>query len=371
MAKALSAHQAFYPAAALYGALGLPASVLAMTGEAGVFAALAHPAAHAHEMLLGFALAVVAGNQLGTARGRPVVAMLLLWAAARAAFLLAPANLLAAVLNALFAGALAFFIAPRLFGTAKKLRNQALPATLAALCAAAAYWQVARYAGAEGTPRALVFATVMLFSMLMLFMGGRIVAPAVAGQLYRQGERLDARVQPRLEGALLIAGAIAAGTLLVPALQDNAAAAATAAAGALALVRLARWRLWAVRARPDLLCLASGYGWLGAGLVAFGASLAANRHENVAVHLITIGALGTLTFNVMATSWMLRTRCEPSRSAGIVRGTALIAAATGFRLLGVVQEGPWLTAAAGCWSAAFAVLLGLFWRASASARRGR
>lgn len=361
MAKPLSALEIFYPAAALYAALVLPASVIAMTGAAGAFPGLSSPAVHAHEMLLGFALAVVAGNQLGAARGGFVLALLLLWTAARVFFLLAPASLLAGVLNAAFAGALAFRIVPRLSGSAKKLRNQALPAVLAALCAAAAAWQFARLASSQGVPRSLVLATVMLFALLMLFMGGRILAGAVAGQLNRQGVRLDARVQPRLEATLLIAGAVAAGALLVPGLQTVAAAAA-GTAGAVAVLRLARWRLWVVRGRPDLLCLAAGYGWLAVGLLALGVSIAAGRFENAALHVITIGALGTLTFNVMAMSWKLKARRAPTGYSGVVWGTGLLAGATGFRLFGAFHPYPWLLAAAGCWTSAFVLLIALFWR---------
>jgi uncharacterized protein involved in response to NO len=43
-------------------------------------------------------------------------------------------------------------------------------------------------------------------------------------------------------------------------------AAAMIIAAVLAAARLVRWRLWALRGRPDLLCVASGYGWLAAGL---------------------------------------------------------------------------------------------------------
>jgi uncharacterized protein involved in response to NO len=304
------------------------------------------PRAHAHEMLLGFALAVVAGNQLGVASPRRMAAMLVAWAAARAAFLAAPASLLAAALNAAFAALLALHVAPRLFGSAKKLRNQALPLVLTALCAAAAAWH---FTGGK-----LVYPTVALFALLMLFMGGRIVAPAVAGQLYRQGERLDARVQPRLEAVLIVAGFAAAGTLAAGAAKPAAAALATA--GAVAALRLARWRLWRLKGRPDLVCLAAGYAWLALGLAAFGAALWAGRHQSAALHLITVGALGTLTLNVMAQAWLLKARRDPSRVPGIVAATVLMALATVFRMVSFLEL------AAGCWTAAFVMLLAIFWR---------
>jgi uncharacterized protein involved in response to NO len=355
------AYALFYPAATAYAALILPASVLAMTGRATPFAGLADPLAHAHEMLLGFALGVVAGNQLGVARGPFVAALLVLWLAARAAFLAAPTGFVAAALDALFAGALAFRIVPRLLGAAKKWRNRMLPAVLAAICAVGAGWHLARYAAAGFVPHALVIVLVLLFATLMLFMGGRIIAPAIAGQLHRQRQPLEARVQPRLEAALLACGGAAVVLAAVPAARLVAAAAA-ALAGGLALVRMARWRLWALRGRSDLLCLAAGYGWLGMGLVALGAALAAGRHQTAAIHLITVGALGTLALSVMATLWMLQARRSPAEASAIVWGSILIAASTGFRLLGAFHPGPWLLVSAACWSAAFAGLLGLFLR---------
>src|SRR5690625_8011796 len=55
----------FFPAAALYAAVLLPLSVLSMLGLMPALPGLVSPAGHAHEMLYGFALAVVAGYLLG------------------------------------------------------------------------------------------------------------------------------------------------------------------------------------------------------------------------------------------------------------------------------------------------------------------
>lgn len=120
MTKVFSSHEVFYPAAALYAALVLPLSVAAMATQGTLFPGLRHPAGHAHEMLVGYALAVVAGNQLGAVRPPVVGALLLLWVTARAAFLLAPEAVWSSVANAAFAGALAWRIVPRLAGAAKK-----------------------------------------------------------------------------------------------------------------------------------------------------------------------------------------------------------------------------------------------------------
>ena len=331
----LNGQRAFYPAAALYGALFLPASVLAMERQGALW--------HAHEMLFGFALAVVAGNQLGTLRGWRLHALLATWAAARIAFLAAPESLAAGVLNALFAVLLALHAAPRLFGAAKKWRNQALPAVLVAGSATL----VGFHLGWN-----LVLTAALLLALLMLFMGGRIIAPAVAGQLERQGLRLAPRVQPRMEGALIMLMALATVASLLS--WRIGVGALCALAGFLAAVRLGRWRPWALRGRADLACLALGYGWLALGLALYGAAVLVGRHEAPALHIITVGAIGTLTFNVMARGWLLQARLDPATFPTIVWGTTLIAVATLARAAG--QYVP----AALCWSGAFALLLALF-----------
>jgi uncharacterized protein involved in response to NO len=250
---------------------------------------------------------------------------------------------------------------PRLFRAAKKWRNKALPAVIAGICAATAAWQLARHAGDGRVPDALVLAVVLLFATLMLYMGGRIIAPAIAGQLHRQGRGIQARVQPRIEAALLFCGAGAVVLVALP-IGRAVASAAAVSAGLLALVRMGRWRLWALRGRSDLLCLCAGYGWLGAGLIALGVAHASQRHETAAIHLITVGALGTLTFTVMATLWSAHARRSPASRAVIAAGTIAIATSTVFRLLGAFVPGPWLLASAACWSAAFGLLLVVFWR---------
>ena len=359
--RVIVASTLFYPASTLYAMFVLPSSVLTMLGIVPAIPALASPAGHAHEMLFGFALAVVAGNQGGAVRAWRLAAVFALWLAARIAFLAAPHSAASLGANVAFAAALAAQLTPRLFRSAKKWRNQALPAVLAAICASAIAYHLAALPSSAGGTRADLIAAVLLFALLMLFMGGRILAPAVAGQLRRQGSRLDARVQPRLEAGSIIAMAVAtlaslrAGEPIFLAIS----ASATCAAGLLAGVRLLRWRLWALRGRPDLVCIGAGYGWLAVGLVFLGAASALGRHQAAAIHVITVGSLGTLTLNVMAMTSVLKARRDPGRAPLQVAGTCLLAAATVARLLaglGPFDAGALLVLASLCWSAAFGLL---------------
>jgi uncharacterized protein involved in response to NO len=355
----------FFPLATVYAIFVLPASVFAMLGTTSALPALASTTGHAHEMLFGFALAVVAGNQLGPMAMPRLVLLAGLWVIARAAFLCAPQSMTAAAANIAFAALLAAQLAPRLLGAARKWRNQALPLVLVAICIGGIAFQLARHADFAGTEHTVPIVVVLLLALLMLFMGGRIIAPTVAGQFYRQGGKLDARVQPRIEGGLIIAMAVAVAASLLASQPPFAmlAAAATAVAGVLSAVRLLRWRLWLLRGRPDLLCLAAGYAWLAIGLVLYGAALAAGRYQTAALHLITVGALGTLTLNVMAMTWTLKARQDPSRARVRVAATILVGAAALARVLaglGVFDPQALYVIAAATWSSAFALLLVFF-----------
>jgi uncharacterized protein involved in response to NO len=361
VARRTTASRLFFPLAAAYALLVLPASVLPMLGIAPALPGLASPAAHAHEMLFGFALLVVAGHQLGPAPASRLALLLVLWAAARIWFLLLPGSLAAASANVLFALALGLHLVPRLFTSAKKLRNFALPLVLAAIAASAAAADLAPAA----TERIVLTVALMAFSLLMLFMGGRLIAPAAAGQLHRQGANLGARVQPRIEGAIIVAllAAIVCSAMAAPAAIGNIAAIALAAGGVLALVRLARWRLWEMRGRPDLACIGVGYAWVALGLVAWGGARLAGSHAIALLHAITIGGLGTLTFNVMALGAARVARADPAASAVPAWGTAFIALSCVARIaadFAIEARLALLALAAACWSAAFALLLARF-----------
>jgi len=360
--RLVAGHALFFPAAALYALLILPASVLAMTGHLAALPGLTSPTGHAHEMLFGFALAVVAGNQLGPVAVPRLAALFALWAVARAAFLLAPHGLVAAAANSAFAALLAVRLAPRMLGAAKKLRNQALPLVLTGICISGIAFHLATLVGVGPDRQRVLSVAVPLFALLLLFMGGRIVAPAVAGQFYRQGGNLDARVQPRIEAGLIVSMAVAVAATAAPEGMrlTPLGAVALAAAGVLAAVRLLRWRLWALRGRPDLLCLAAGYGWLSLGLIAYGGALAVGRSQTAALHVITVGGLGTLTLNVMAMTVALKARRDPSRAGLPVWATLLVGAATVTRALaGVETSHPkaLLLFASLCWSGGFGLLL--------------
>lgn len=361
----------FFPLASLYAALAVPLFAAGWTGLMPALPGLRTSAGHAHELLFGYALAVVCGFLINRVEWPRLALLLGLWLCARLAFLFVPESLLAAASNIGFAAVLAATAAPRFMKAAKKWRNRLTGPLLIALCACAAGFHLVLARGGGFTRYLVLGEAVVLFALLMLFFGGRLIAPAAAGAIERSGGSLAARVQPVIEGAILLAMIGAALTGLLPQLRALHGL-LLVIAGALAITRLLRWRLWRCAARVDLLCLGAGYAWLGVGLVMLGASRGFDigLPPAAATHAITIGALGTLTTGIMLRTRLLRLRVELARVApGFVAMAALIALATLARLLSAGSVYGLLPAAI-AWSLALGLLFGLLSRYRQASQSG-
>ncbi|MEX1166174.1 MAG: NnrS family protein, partial [Hydrogenophaga sp.] len=332
----------------------VPLTLLAMHGQGPT--ALATPGGHAFEMLFGFALALVAGYLLGPQPAPRLMTLFALWLLARGAHLTAPETLYPVASNAAFALLLAWHLVPKMLA-AKKWRNQAIAPLLGLLCAAAGSVGVAAFLGQSTIEHWLLRESVQLFALLMLFMGGRVLGPAVAGEFDRQGLRQEARLQPGLEGALILLVAAAFAISALP-FAIPVAGLLLVAAGIIATVRLMRWRIWHCGTRPDLICLAAGYAWLALGLVLFGLAKLTGQYHSAALHVITVGGLGTLATGVMARVALQKARRNPSATPEIVLIAALMAIATLARAGAGIGFAPvaLLWTAAGGWSLGFLLL---------------
>ncbi|WP_109451129.1 NnrS family protein [Azospirillum sp. TSH64] len=317
-----SAHRTMYPAAALYAALAVP---LWLAQVGGLLPAGWSPAVHAHEMTLGYALAVV-GGFLMTRLSRPMVAVALLsWLAGRLALPAGLPPLLA--LPLCFAYPLLLFVVAGLpfLRTGRSGHNAVFgPLIGAFLGAEALFWagELGLVPG-SGQPVAL-----LLIATLLLTMGGRVIPAATAGALRRQGITLAHRVQPRLE-AMGIAGAalclLSAATGLLP----LAGAAGAAMAGTSALLRLARWKPHLLLRRPEIASLHLGYLCLGAGWLLSAGTALLGLPPAAGWHLLGVGALGILA-SAMTIRTTLQREAEPERfppAASVAVGLIALAAA--------------------------------------------
>jgi uncharacterized protein involved in response to NO len=337
-------HLVFFPAAQLLALTAVP------LWAAFYRAAPEMQAWHAHEMVFGYALAVVAGFLLARLERGWLALLVALWLLAR----LAPLwPLLGGAASLGFTLALAGLGAARFLRAARKGSNRAFAVILLAFALGDALALASRLGAGVASGSGLRLGLDLLV-LLMLQMGGRII-PAAAGALYRRGEVLATRVQPRLERAL-------AALMAVLILADLAgltrlAGGAAGLAAILAVIRLLRWRPWKVAREAELLGLALGYAWLVAALALKAAADGLGLLPRIlADHALGVGALGTLTLVMMVRTAAGRARRAPGRELPAI--IALVSGAALLRLWGAQSGSPAaIAAAAALWALAFGLAL--------------
>lgn len=358
----------WFPLAALYAAVILPWSVGGQLGWFPVPAGLQYAWGHGHEMIFGFALAVIAGYIAGPQPRAKAFSMVGLWLAARLSFWFGPTSVFTALLNIAFVGALVWKLAPIFLLTAKKWRNKSVGFILIGLAISViGFHSITQNYGPAALRLKFLIEAVVLLSALMFYMGGRIIAPALAGQFQSHNMVLKDRVQPRFEGSILILLFSALILNLLPFVwAPMLMATLLFFCALLCAIRMLRWRPWWCYNRADLLAMLLGYGWLIVGWVYIGLSLIdVNSSITQALHAITIGALGTLTLTVMTRTRSHRVLRNPNAKPFIYVLPLFISVAAILRLnavqLGYSQS---LMLAAVCWSIAFGGLfIYLLWLA--------
>lgn len=344
---------------AAYGVVLMGAWVAAQFGLADGVAN--RPAWHGHEMLFGFAGAIVCAIALtalagwaGTpeVHGATLALLVALWAVARATFWLAPwlpawgAVLSACVLWFLLAGLTAAQIAAQ-----PDRRWWLLPVLFAAIGIAAAL---------AGGGRAGVGLELVVHALMILFAltAGVFVPVFTRTQLRGRGMAVPL-ARPSLDVA-------AVASLVVLAVVDLAGAppavrgVAALAAFALHAVRLGRWRGWHVLDAPLVWTLHAGYAWLVVALLlsALGGFGVAGA-QRAWLHAFTVGALGSMMIGLL-TRVVLRHTGRPLVVAGSVRVVfVLVQVAALLRVIGAGIAGgaPWVVTAGLAWTLAFALYL--------------
>jgi uncharacterized protein involved in response to NO len=277
----------FYLLAGAYAALAVPLWALQYAG----WLPGANIVWHAHEMILGYAFAVIAGFLLTAVRawtGRPtptgaaLAAIAALWLLARGLALVSlPA---AAVAGAFFAVAVAWGIGQPLVAAGNR-RNLFFIALVLGLGAAGILLQVWPQLGIA------LGLDVVLFVMTVV--AGRVVPMFTNNGIAGAGARRIAWVEKAALGAILALIALDALELALP-----AAAVALAAAGAHA-TRLALWSPHKTLGKPIVWILHVSYAWIVAHLLLRGLAGFGLVPVALSTHALTVGAIGGLTLGMM------------------------------------------------------------------------
>ena len=241
---------------------------------------------HIHETLFGFVAAAMAGF-LTTAvpqwtgakplAGPPLILLVLLWLAGRAAWLVSGAlpGWLVAAIDIAFLPALCLALGASIVA-ARQWRNLPVILLLLILAGANAIIHLAVlgvWADGSMTGARLGLLTVIV---LVSLIGGRIVPAFTRNALIGAGRDIGIPPRPRLDlaGNLCVA---AAGAAIALDAAPPAAGAVALVAAILAAVRLAGWRGWEDRRIPLLWILHLGWLWVPAGLALYGFRPARHR----------------------------------------------------------------------------------------------
>ena len=364
-----SGFRAFYLLGALYAPLLALGGIGAFAGVVDLGGSLGPALWHGHEMLFGFATAIVVGTLLTALpswtgipeqRAAPLAALVAAWLLGRVAFWAAPwlPPWAVAVADLLFWPLLLAALAPPVWRLPNRLYRLLPPILLALGLSNLAYHMAvlaANEALAHQALRGAIWALVVLFTLK-----GGFLTPIFTGNALRElGRGEQARFLMPLEALSLL-------TLLALAAADLAGAAANTT-GLLALtcalvhgVRAARWRGWRVADQPLLPAMHLGVAWL---LIAFVLKAVADLGGPVPgaawLHAFTVGALGLMMLGLMTRVSLRHTGRELAAPLPMRVAAVLVFTATALRLAATVHGlGTWAVAGAALlWAAAFVAYL--------------
>lgn len=259
---------------------------------------------HRHEMLFGYAGAIIAGflltavpNWTGhpTPKGRALAATFGLWLAGRAALLFSShfSSSLVMMVDCSFFIACASGVAPALIRSKNK-RNYFFIVLLLGLCVSNILTHVYRNEGAELSVLGIRIALAIII-MIMVIIGGRVIPFFTERPL-----GLSIPRKPALEKAALLTSAVAL-VLDATGVSDIMAGMACLAAALVNGWRLSGWHGLKTLKVPLLWVLHLGYGWIVVGFAIRGLELLGmDIPAIVATHAFTVGGIGALTLGMMA-----------------------------------------------------------------------
>ncbi|SEA44765.1 NnrS family protein [Microbulbifer marinus] len=283
----------FFTSATVLAIVGPWLLLLTLTGQLGLQFTVA---THAKSMLFGFVGALIAGYLAGR---QSLAALLLLygtWILGRVLEVVSGESLAAAIAYSTFGAFLAILIVPK-FRAAKQWRNKTMMPLIAVIgCFPFASETIPRLTDSVKLANT---SFVLMISALMFFIGGRVIIPSLTRGYADTGLALTHRVQPHLEATVL---ALLFGAILASVFSAAAPwiALPSVAAALLILVRLYRWQPHKLSIRySSLWALITGYVWLALGILAFSLALLIKHPVQPSLHVITIGALGTLSSTII------------------------------------------------------------------------
>ncbi len=356
----------FYVGGALLAALIVPLWVTLFLGGWQLSPAAPGLLWHAHEMLFGFAVAIIVGflmtagktwTGLPTPRGALLAALALLWLGARVASVTGPYVLYAVLDLALLPIVAAILVT--LLLRSRNYRNLALGLILVLLAGANLGFHLAVLGWLNVSAMMPLYAGLALIIMIECVMAGRVIP--FFTMTVTPGLKLAAPVW--LERVTL--GITALGlTLWVLAPPSVLGLIVLGVASGLHTKRLLAWRPGVTLKRPILWILHAAYAWIPVGLALLALAQLGWVPVSAGVHALAVGATGGLIIGMITRTARGHTGRPLAVAGPEVLAYALVMMAAVLRvflpLLAPSLYTGALIAAAALWSAAFSVYLWIY-----------
>lgn len=319
---------------------------------------------HAHEMIYGFAMAVISGFLLtavanwtgwSPVRGYHLAGLVLLWLAGRIApYIPELPHWVLILIEGSFIPALAVSLFVPLYKS-RNIRNYVFLGLLTLLFICDLSFLL------TGQVTSLYIAIFIVSAMISL-VGGRII-PAFTVSALRQRGHLTLRNQdqPKLDKLALASWLAVAALFTITGAQGLIFAVNATAAAAIHLYRMRYYHTRLALADPLLWILHAAYIWIIIGLVLLGLSALSSLNPVIGIHALTIGAIGSSTLGMMSRVALGHTGRPLICSRAIVAAFYAMQAATIIRILGLTiltdYYVVWVTFSGLLWSAAFLIYL--------------
>lgn len=362
----------FYLAAAGYAVLAVPVWLLMYTGILPPLLGLNGIAWHIHEMLFGFATAVIAGFLLTAVRnwtGQPTPtgamlgALVFLWIAGRVLLITGPVPLAAAIDGA-FLPALGLAILLPIWRN-RNTRNYKVLGMIATLAILNATFHLAYL---EIIPAGLIanayVTSLDIIALLIAVMAGRVIPAFTANALPNANPRSLRLIEVTAVGALI---GIAIMDLAGPRwqLSSEVFVLLLAVAAVAHTVRLGLWSPMRTRGNTLLFMLPLAYAWLPAHLVLRAVAEIGFVSPAAATHALTIGAMASLMVAMMMRSALGHTGRELKANKAEIAAFVLIQLAALVRVIAAAVIPAWNVHAALCsgllWTNGFLVFFIAYW----------
>jgi len=359
--------------ASIFAALSIPLWVAQYIGVLPA-AYVRSPAWHAHEMLFGYALAVITGflftagrNWSGqpTPTGGMLAAFVLLWIAGRI-LVLTPFETAAALVDAMFPLAVAVALAIPL-AKSRNRRNYFFVALLAFLGAAALAMHLSWIGVLAWPVRASLQVGLDAVLFIIVVMAGRVIPMFTNNGVLGAGAMRQPLVEKIALGSVL--AMLFADLLQVPAAVLAIIALVAAFAHA---ARLCLWKPWRTLRTPLVWVLHAAYAWIVIYLALRALAALGLIGESLAVHALTIGAIGGMTIGMMTRTARGHTGRPLIADGFEVTCYVLVQSAVLIRVFGgMILPDAYRASVIGsgiCWSAAFALYAIRYWPILSRAR---